>query len=320
MEEVKVMQITPERLRYMQLLQLDILKEFDRICRKHNIKYTLVGGSMLGAVRHKGFIPWDDDIDVSMLREDYNRFSRICEQELDKEKYFWQTMETDPEYRLIYGRILLNGTAYVRAGQEHNKSRNGIFIDVFPRDGRSDNIFFEFLQRNLAFLLRKTLYSPVGAVRNPSPVRRFVFRMLRAFPRSFAERLHDIIISLSFGKETERVACWGLMGNDEKRKLEMTRREYRNFKKKVRKESRKERAERRDRGKGLKRIFFKEIEDMVFEDMNAMVTKHYDVWLKTNYEDYMTLPPENKRKIHQTVSYYSFGPYEEGFKNKRSTK
>ena len=128
MDSGKVIEITPEEQRKIQLLQLNILKEFDRICRKHDLKYTLAGGSMLGAVRHKGFIPWDDDVDVSMLREEYEKFCEICKTELDAEKYFLQTMDTDPEYRFIYGRILLNGTAYVRAGQEHMKAKNGIFI------------------------------------------------------------------------------------------------------------------------------------------------------------------------------------------------
>ena len=77
-----------ENLRKLQLIELELLIEFDRICRKNNIRYTLTGGTLLGAVRHGGFIPWDDDADVSMLRREYEKFKKVCEIELDDKYYF----------------------------------------------------------------------------------------------------------------------------------------------------------------------------------------------------------------------------------------
>lgn len=309
MEKVTIMEIVPEDLRRIQFLQLEILKEVDRICRKYNIKYTLCGGSLLGAIRHKGIIPWDDDIDISMLREEYDKFCYICEKELDKEKFFLQTMDTDPEYRLIYGKILLNDTAYVRAGYEHLKCRNGIFIDIFPRDGCSNVFIIEKIQRSLAFLMRKILYSPVGAVRNPKRINRTVMKLLRKFPRSTASTLLSIIQWLNFGKKTKHVVCFGLMDQVEKKKCDMGKEGYREYKKMLRKESKAEKLERKELNKGLQRVFFEDVIDAKFEDMQAMVTNYYDAWLKMNYDDYMSLPPVEKRVIHQTVSYYSLGKY-----------
>lgn len=96
-------------LRALQLKELECLKEIDRLCRKHKIEYFLSWGSAIGAIRHKGFIPWDDDIDVSMKMDDYLRFKEVCAQELDA-KYFYQDWESDPYYYSSWAKIRINDT------------------------------------------------------------------------------------------------------------------------------------------------------------------------------------------------------------------
>ena len=305
----EAIEITPEELRKIQLLQVKILKEIDSICRKHNIKYTLCGGSMLGAIRHKGFIPWDDDIDISMLREEYEKFLLVCKEELNSEVYFLQTMETDLEYRLLYSRVLLKGTSFVRAGQEHIKAQNGIFVDIFPRDGQSDNRVIAFIQSRLAYLARKILYSPVGALRSKSLIGRMAFKVLRCFGRGTAEKIIKIVCKLNFNKETEIVKCWGLMSNGERRRLEMGKRGYKKYCREIKTLPKEKLKARKERNRGLKRRFFTDIIEVPFEDMMVMITSEYDIWLRYNYDDYMQLPPKEKQKIHQTVSSYSLGNY-----------
>ena len=114
---------------------LDILEEFIRICEKYNLKYCLDGGTMLGAIRHKGFIPWDDDVDVSLPRADFQRFLEVAKDEL-KPPLFLQYGTTDPEHFQAYACIRNNQTSgidlcWVRAGKRHNM---GIGMDIFPFD------------------------------------------------------------------------------------------------------------------------------------------------------------------------------------------
>ena len=117
----------------LHLAELYILDELKRICNKHGLRYFLYGGTLLGAVRHKGFIPWDDDIDIVMPREDYDRFQKIAIDELG-EDFFLQNNNTDHEFNLLFSKIRLNNT-YVREEKfDGKKMHQGIFIDILPLD------------------------------------------------------------------------------------------------------------------------------------------------------------------------------------------
>lgn len=124
---------TGPKLRQLQLAELEILNEFVRVCEKEGLRYYLVGGTLLGAVRHQGFIPWDDDVDVAMPREDYDRFARIAEKELAPQ-YFYQSPDTDPHYFLTYAKIRKNGTEIYEERFKNARFHKGIFIDIFPLD------------------------------------------------------------------------------------------------------------------------------------------------------------------------------------------
>lgn len=93
--------LTPVEFQQMHILELQLLRELDRVCRKYDIKYVLWGGSMLGAIRHHGFIPWDDDADIAMTREEYEKFKNI-KSELNPDICFFQDNTTDPYYRWIW--------------------------------------------------------------------------------------------------------------------------------------------------------------------------------------------------------------------------
>ena len=121
-------------------VELDLLAEFQRVCQKHNIKYIASGGTMLGAVRHKGFIPWDDDIDLMLMREEYDKLCEIAPSEF-KHPYFFQTSKTDLGYFKGFARLRNSETTAIFAYERDSKFRinQGIFIDIFPMDNVVDD-------------------------------------------------------------------------------------------------------------------------------------------------------------------------------------
>lgn len=129
---------TAEELEKVQHIELEMLEEFIRICEKHDIPYVALDGTVLGAVRHDGFIPWDDDIDVGLLRKDYERFLKVAPQELD-EGCFLQTFGTDPGYCNYYAKIRRNGTTFATELDAELKMHRGLFIDIFPLDHLYDD-------------------------------------------------------------------------------------------------------------------------------------------------------------------------------------
>lgn len=140
--------------RDLQLKILEMVKDIDNICKKHNIKYYLAYGSCLGAVRHKGFIPWDDDFDIILKYEDYLKFMDVCKKELDRDTYFVQTPDTDPNYYLSFGKIRNIKTTLIEENNKEEKMVNGVYIDVFPLVGYPDNkIKQAILKINRAFVL-----------------------------------------------------------------------------------------------------------------------------------------------------------------------
>lgn len=130
------MTLSKDDLRKAQLLMLKILKEVHRICEKNGIHYFLSDGTLIGAIRHNGFIPWDDDLDIGMLRADYEKFKAAVQTEL-AEEFIFQSVETDNGCALPFAKVMLKNTKWLEAATKSKKTRKdmqGIYIDVFPYD------------------------------------------------------------------------------------------------------------------------------------------------------------------------------------------
>ncbi len=155
-------------LRRLQLKMLDIVKDIDKLCKENDIQYYIFYGSALGAVRHKGFIPWDDDFDIAMTYDNYQKFIKVAEEKLDKSKYFVQTPGKEKEYYLQFTKIRDISTTLI---EDFNKDKNvvrSVFVDVFPLVGApTSKVGWFFFKLDRAFVLscdnniirNKALYS-----------------------------------------------------------------------------------------------------------------------------------------------------------------
>lgn len=153
MSEVKnLTKAEPENLIKLHNVLFEILEEVVKICEKNDLTYFLISGTLLGAIRHKGFIPWDDDLDIAMSRQDYEIFLKLCQNQL-KDNYYIHYHLTDPNYWLPFAKVRKNGTIFEEKAVVSIKSHKGIFIDIFPLDNANKQR--SVIQDIQAFLTKK---------------------------------------------------------------------------------------------------------------------------------------------------------------------
>lgn len=273
MRVLKEILFTSERLRELQLIQLECLLEVDRICRRHGIDYSIDGGTLLGAVRHKGFIPWDDDIDVIFTRDEYDRFFEICKSELDTERFFLQEYRTDPHYRVGFPRLKRNDTVYIRAGQENLKQHSGVQIDLFVLDNMPNGWLARRVNRGLTFLFRKILWSYTGKVVSKGRSARAVYHVLNLIPARFAFWGFDALAKLHNRKPAQLVRHYAMTYPTPE-----------------------------VNGYGIPADLLNEYTELEFEGQKLKAVAEYDRYLTLLYGDYMKLPPADKREPHIHLS------------------
>ncbi len=126
------------KMKKLWALQIDLIKQVEKICKNYRLTYYLIGGGCIGAIRHKGCIPWDDDLDIAMKRDDYNKFMEIAPSELQF-PYFCQTPVTDPSFYRPHIVVRNSNGTCISKGNQKLSCNNGVCIDVFPLDGYADN-------------------------------------------------------------------------------------------------------------------------------------------------------------------------------------
>ena len=256
----------PSTVRKVQMCQLELLTEVDRICRKCGIRYSIIAGTLLGAVRNGGFIPWDDDADIAFLRPEYERFREAVLKELDTERFTFQEIRDTPGYRWGYGKLRRKGTSFVREHQEHMPYEQGIFIDLFPLDKVPAFYPARAMYALECFAVRKLLWARVGKYAEKTAARRRLFRVLDLVPE-------------------KRIFAWyqSLVRRSERMKSGWVR--ILTF-------------PTPNRWFGYRKRWYTDGADTVFEGRHFRGIKDYDGYLRFKFGDYMSLPPEEARKQH----------------------
>lgn len=267
-----------EELRKIKEYELGILKDFIKICEDNHLKYFGMAGTCLGAVRHGGYIPWDDDIDIGMPRKDYERFIEIAERDY-ADKYYVLNADNYTNFPLMTTRLCIKNTRFVEyAFMNLNNCPLGIFLDIFPYDNLADNKIARWFQQWRAWYLSKLM-------------------ILRVIPEPYLAQtglLKKIILFIC--KSVHKVMC--LLRVDSKkmhRKCKRICTRYNN-----------RRTEKIgficDTSPHMEENFVKDIfpcQKLQFEGIMMRFPKNTDLLLKQIYGDtYMTLPPVEKRKTH----------------------
>ena len=260
-----------QSLRQLQLTELELLQEADRVAKKYHITYCIIAGTMLGAVRHGGFIPWDDDVDIAMLRSEYERFREACKKELDPEKFYFQDHTVTEGFRWGYGKLRRKGSLFLREHQEHMPYEQGIFMDVFPLDPVPESRLGRSLKNLECFLVRKMLWARVGKKADRNPLYRLLYAVIDKIPEKRILQYYDRMIERSKSCRSSWVRI--LMfptPNDE----------Y-----------------------GYLAKWYQGGDDVLFEGKLFPGIRDADEYLRFKFGDYMKLPPPEKRKVHPVSAF-----------------
>lgn len=268
------MPVTKENIRQLQETMLNILIEFDSACRKMGLKYTLSGGTLLGAVRHGGFIPWDDDIDVAMLREDYEIFLHQGQKYLP-DHLFIQHYETDPNYPHNFIKLIDTRTTLVEYVTSNVDMKKCVFIDIFPIDRIPRSRFLRFIDRQLlafSYFTRKSLTLKYRQPGTPA-VQRIMAALLYPLALIIGNQRLNRWETAVKTKYNNRSNCEYTYADNSilyARKLEDSM--------------------------IMPIHLFYELEEIDFEGHSFMAIKNRDLYLRKVYGDhYMELPPEEDR-------------------------
>lgn len=266
-----------------QALLFEMLRDFDGVCRRHNIHYQLFAGTALGAVRHSGFIPWDDDVDVILMRDEYERFFREAAPDFDPVVYYVQK-DNSPHWPMQFSKLRRNGTTCIEKYHPKDKlMHQGVYIDIFPCDSLSDHLVTRKLQFAASkAIIAKALYA--RGYETDSMAKKLFMQFCRLLPRRPLEKF-----CMCRGKTAPNMMQTFLAGG-------------RKYQKNM-----------------LPRTWLEDTVEIRFEDANFPISAHYDALLTQLYGDWHTPSPPSERKCKEHVAILDLNhPYTEYLEEQRT--
>lgn len=252
---------------------VELLKYVDGVCRENNIKYSLFGGTLIGAIRHKGIIPWDDDIDIILMNDEYEKLIKaLKEKNSNANKFFLMDNDTEKTYIRPFAKVINTDTTleedYVKKVDNY-----GIYLDIFKYNYVPNNKFLRKIHYHM-FWCEKTLMTL-------STVNKKYKNLYKKLIVSFAQKISSETWLKMCNKRFDRYK------NKKNNKYIMSNWPAYGYKHEIQLAS-----------------DFNEFIDTEFEGIKIMVSKEYDNILKTTFGDYMTPPPEDKRIAHDNEAYW----------------
>lgn len=291
-QETRCGYVVSEKAKRIWAVELDLLCKFDEVCRRHDIKYQLGYGTLLGAVRHKGFIPWDDDVDVWMTRAEFDRLTEVANE--FSSPYFLQTPLSDRRFLVLGARLRNSMTTGIVASMSAPEYNCGIYLDIFPMDGYIESSILLFLQLTEKQIISKCMeiYQFVDEIKVP---RSFLYRSMQPFvrliPYKVWNRWFDLVTARYTGVSHRLSYVNGMVWRN--------RRRY-----------------------WMSECEMNEVIDGDFEGHNFPITSHYVEVLTRIYGNYMRFPPKKVRGRHHsgTVLFDPDRPYGDFFLGLKNAK
>ncbi|WP_026460483.1 LicD family protein [Schaalia suimastitidis] len=277
----------PELLQKIHTLLLKMLKDFDRVCRELGIEYTVYGGTCIGAVRHQGFIPWDDDVDVLMTRKEYERFLKEAPAILPSE-YRLDNTQTTPNYPFMFTKLGLKGTLLVPEFAKNSSYRMPVSLDILPLDKIPfDEKQFRAMSRQ-TWIWGRLLY--VQGTPTPYLIDTFGLKRIAIYTATTIVHWTMRLLGINsryLQKKWDRAAR-RYEDSDSRRYADFSMRDPWNWA-----------VDHEELFPAL---------EVPFENITVKIQREYDAVLKRSYGEYMELPPEEKRRNHRPCE-IDFGPY-----------